>query len=64
MGGALSFASSVLVDNIDAAAPFYGIPSSSLADPSNSKVPIQAHFGNDDNLEGFSDPKVSYQDVS
>ena len=33
MGGALSFAASVLVDNINAAAPFYGIPSKDLADP-------------------------------
>jgi hypothetical protein len=38
MGGALSIASSVLVNGINAAAPFYGIPSKSLADPKLAKT--------------------------
>ena len=58
MGGALSIASAVLGKNIDASAPFYGIPSAELADPTSCKIPIQCHFGNEDALEGFSDPKV------
>ena len=33
MGGALAIASSVLVNNVHAAAPFYGIPNKDLADP-------------------------------
>uniref|UniRef100_A0A6U1VDP3 Dienelactone hydrolase domain-containing protein n=1 Tax=Vannella robusta TaxID=1487602 RepID=A0A6U1VDP3_9EUKA len=57
MGGALSIASAVLGKNIDASAPFYGIPSAELADPTSCKIPIQCHFGNEDALEGFSDPK-------
>jgi carboxymethylenebutenolidase len=55
MGGALSIASSVLCTGIDAAVPFYGVPPSELADPVKAKVPIQAHFGELDNVAGFSD---------
>uniref|UniRef100_A0A1D1XG33 Protein usf n=1 Tax=Anthurium amnicola TaxID=1678845 RepID=A0A1D1XG33_9ARAE len=55
MGGALSIASAVLVPEVDAAVAFYGVPSSELADPSLAKAPIQAHFGELDNIVGFSD---------
>eukprot|EP00735_Rhodelphis_limneticus_P001013 TRINITY_DN11559_c0_g1::TRINITY_DN11559_c0_g1_i1::g.21998::m.21998 TRINITY_DN11559_c0_g1::TRINITY_DN11559_c0_g1_i1::g.21998 ORF type:complete len:234 (+),score=74.35,sp/P46209/USF_AQUPY/34.16/2e-29,DLH/PF01738.13/6.7e-48,Abhydrolase_5/PF12695.2/1.2e-09,Abhydrolase_6/PF12697.2/0.00067,Abhydrolase_6/PF12697.2/16,Peptidase_S9/PF00326.16/1.1,Peptidase_S9/PF00326.16/0.0095,BAAT_C/PF08840.6/0.0066,BAAT_C/PF08840.6/6.2,Abhydrolase_3/PF07859.8/1.6,Abhydrolase_3/PF07859.8/0.69,AXE1/PF05448.7/2e+02,AXE1/P len=57
MGGALSLAAGTLVDGIDAAVPFYGIPSGQLADMSAIKVPVQAHFGNKDAHKGFSDPE-------
>lgn len=58
MGGALSIASSVLVPEVDAVVAFYGVPSSELADPTNAKAPVQAHFGEQDGFVGFSDVKV------
>ena len=58
MGGALSIAAAVLAGNVDAAAPFYGIPEDSIADPSQCKVPLQGHFGREDTMKGFSDPEV------
>ena len=57
MGGALSLASAVLVPELSASAPFYGIPNPALADVSTIKIPLQCHFGNLDTLEGFSSPK-------
>ena len=59
MGGALSIASAVLIPEVDAAVSFYGTPSPDLADVSKVKVPVQAHFGELDNIQGFSDVKVS-----
>ncbi|KAF9588214.1 hypothetical protein IFM89_008284 [Coptis chinensis] len=58
MGGALALASAVLVREIDAVVAFYGIPSSELADPSQAKAPVQAHFGELDSFVGFSDVTV------
>lgn len=55
MGGALSIASAVLVPGVDAVVGFYGTPSPQLADPAQAKVPVQAHFGELDNIAGFSD---------
>ncbi|XP_065040889.1 uncharacterized protein LOC135674716 [Musa acuminata AAA Group] len=55
MGGALSIASGVLVPEADAVVAFYGVPPPQLADPSLAKAPIQAHFGEMDNIVGFSD---------
>ena len=54
MGGALSLAGAALVPELSAAAPFYGIPSSELCDVSSIKIPVQAHFGENDELKGFS----------
>ncbi|KAL8239392.1 hypothetical protein R6Q59_015959 [Mikania micrantha] len=59
MGGALTIASSVLVSGIDAGVAFYGVPPPQLADPSEAKVPIQAHFGELDSVVGFSDIKAA-----
>ncbi len=59
MGGALAIASAVLCENLNAAAPFYGIPSKELADPVNSRVPMQCHFGLLDSMKGFSDPEAA-----
>jgi carboxymethylenebutenolidase len=61
MGGALTIASAVLCDGLNAAAPFYGIPSKELADPGRSKVPIQAHFAQLDKNKPFSDPDSANQ---
>ncbi|ESO96733.1 hypothetical protein LOTGIDRAFT_143682 [Lottia gigantea] len=54
MGGALSLASAVLVPEISAAAPFYGICAADLADVSKIKIPLQCHFGDKDSVPGFS----------
>lgn len=39
---------------------FYGVPSSSVADPRQARCPLQLHFANLDDAVGFSDPKVFY----
>ncbi|XP_002983107.2 uncharacterized protein LOC9654293 [Selaginella moellendorffii] len=55
MGGALSLAAGVLVPDVSAVVAFYGTPSPDLADTSKLKIPVQAHFGELDQLAGFSD---------
>lgn len=57
MGGALSLAAAALVPEISAAAPFYGIPDKGLCDVGTIKIPVQAHFGDQDNCKGFSAPE-------
>ncbi|KAI3702564.1 hypothetical protein L6452_28307 [Arctium lappa] len=59
MGGALAIASSVLVPEVDAVVAFYGVPPPELADPTNTKASIQAHFGELDSITGFSDVKAA-----
>ncbi|KAI3497278.1 hypothetical protein L1887_39772 [Cichorium endivia] len=59
MGGALAIASSVLVPEVDAVVAFYGVPPNQLADATNIKAPVQAHFGELDNIAGFSDIKAA-----
>mmetsp|Transcript_30191 Transcript_30191/g.39783 ORF Transcript_30191/g.39783 Transcript_30191/m.39783 type:complete len:252 (+) Transcript_30191:190-945(+) len=59
MGGALALAGAILVNEIDCAAPFYGIPEPALCDPINCRKPIQAHFGELDTHESFSDPTAA-----
>lgn len=56
MGGALSMAGAALVPEIDAAVPFYGIPSAQLCDVTSIKVPMQCHFANNDQTAGFASP--------
>lgn len=60
MGGALTVASAVLVDDVSAAAAFYGVPPLQLADPAKAKVPLQGHFGESDPMKGFSDPEAAH----
>lgn len=57
MGGALSFAAAALVPEISASAPFYGIPSPQLCDVCTIKIPMQCHFGEKDDIVGFSSPQ-------
>lgn len=59
MGGALTLAAGVLVEEIDAVAPFYGTPDAALADCAKMRVPVQAHFGDRDTIKGFSDPAAA-----
>ena len=54
MGGALALAAAVSCSEISAAAPFYGIPSASLVDVRKCEVPLQLHFGEKDDIVGFS----------
>jgi carboxymethylenebutenolidase len=56
MGGALSLAAAALIPEIDAAAPFYGIPSDQLCDVTTIKVPLQCHFAEKDETHGFASP--------
>ena len=60
MGGALSFAAAVThgTDLISAAVPFYGIPDQSKFKLEEIKIPVQAHFGKEDTVKGFSSPSV------
>lgn len=55
MGGALTIMTSASCGDIDAAAPFYGVPDLSKCDVSKIKCPIIAHFGALDQAKGFSD---------
>ena len=57
MGGALTIAAMTLNSNIDAGAPFYGIPDLTKFDLSKITKPIQAHFGELDSHKGFSAPE-------
>ena len=56
MGGAISFAAAVRSPEISAAAPFYGIPKSSIANLLEIRIPVQSHFGELDTAVGFSSP--------
>ncbi|XP_052759757.1 protein usf-like [Mya arenaria] len=57
MGGALSIAAAALVGEISAAAPFYGIPKAELCKVRTINIPVQAHFGDQDTVHGFSAPE-------
>jgi carboxymethylenebutenolidase len=59
MGGALAIAAAVRCDNLNASVPFYGVPKKELADPGQSKVPVQAHFAQLDQAKGFADPEAA-----
>lgn len=60
MGGALTLATAVVNEGeVACAAPFYGIPDKQYFDCSKIKIPVQGHFGEQDSLEGFSDPKAA-----
>ena len=59
MGGALSIAAGVRLNNLDGAICFYGIPSPEIARSDNIKCPIQLHFGQLDENKGFSDPEAA-----
>ena len=56
MGGALCFLAAALVPEISSAAPFYGISKPHLADLTKVTVPIQGHFGDNDEVVGLSSP--------
>lgn len=55
MGGALSLASIEHAADVSAGVVCYGLPPSAICDPSKVTKPVQGHFGEKDNLVGFSD---------
>jgi len=48
LGGAVTILGAVRIPELTAAVCFYGIPPTSVAKPGDIKVPLQAHFANDD----------------
>jgi carboxymethylenebutenolidase len=44
MGGVLSILTAALVEEADAAVPWYGIPPEGVIDPGTIKIPVQGHF--------------------
>ena len=57
MGGALTVVSATNIEEIDASAPFYGVPDVSKQNFKNVKGPVQAYFGELDAMKGFSSPE-------
>lgn len=58
MGGALTLATAALFEKpLAACAPFYGIPPAELCNVADikKKTPVQGHYGDMDNMAGFSD---------
>lgn len=62
MGGALSLACVQHAEDISCGVVCYGLPPAAICDPSRITKPVQGHFGEEDNLAGFSD-KASAQKV-
>jgi carboxymethylenebutenolidase len=48
MGGAVAMLASIHLKEPDAAVIFYGMPSSEAGDPATVEIPIQCHFGKQD----------------
>ena len=48
MGGAVTILGAIRIPELSAAVCFYGIPPGSVAKPADVRVPLQAHFANDD----------------
>ncbi len=48
LGGAVTIIGACRIPELDAAVCFYGIPPESVAKPADIKVPLQAHFANQD----------------
>jgi len=58
MGGALSLGSAVQLGEVDACIAFYGW-NKQLGDVSTMSKPVQCHFGDQDDIAGFSDVAAS-----
>ncbi|CAD8123654.1 unnamed protein product [Paramecium sonneborni] len=56
MGGALAIASISFSNQIDASAPFYGVCDLNTFKLENIHGPIYGHFGEKDEMKGFSSP--------
>ncbi|PNW82784.1 hypothetical protein CHLRE_06g294000v5 [Chlamydomonas reinhardtii] len=58
MGGALAFCAAQHA-GVAAAAPFYGTPNPAICQVEKITVPVEAHFGLLDAVQGFSDPATA-----
>jgi len=58
MGGALTIAASQAPE-VSATVPFYGCPDLSHVNTKNISGPMQAHFGENDDMKGFADPDTA-----
>lgn len=59
MGGALTIATLTSSDSFTAGVPFYGIPPLEMFKIENIRVPVLAHFGDLDQIVGFSNPEAA-----
>ncbi len=48
MGGAVTILGAIRVPDLSAAVCFYGLPPANVANPADIRVPLQAHFANED----------------
>lgn len=48
MGGAVTIIGAIRIPELSAAVCFYGIPPANVAKPADIRVPLQAHFANED----------------
>jgi carboxymethylenebutenolidase len=48
MGGAVTILGAIRVAELSAAVCFYGLPPANVANPADIRVPLQAHFANED----------------
>jgi carboxymethylenebutenolidase len=48
MGGAITLLGAVRIPELSAAVIFYGLPPANVANPADVRVPLQAHFANQD----------------
>ena len=56
MGGALTMGALAASKDISCGAPFYGVNFGLFEPSALASKPVQAHFGMEDKMEGFSDP--------
>jgi len=59
MGGALTLAATQHADDVTAGVVCYGIPPSAICDPSSITKPVSMHFGEEDQMTGFSDVETA-----
>jgi len=59
MGGALALIAAQHSEDVDCCLPFYGTPDPSICQTETIAKPVQAHFGEEDTLAGFSDPAAA-----
>jgi carboxymethylenebutenolidase len=48
MGGAVTILGAIRIKELSAAVCFYGLPPANVANPADIRVPLQAHFANED----------------
>ena len=61
MGGALSLAAIQHSEDVCCGVVCYGLPPAAICDPSKVAKPVQGHFGDKDEMKGFSDVETAKQ---